>query len=534
MQRRHFLSLSTKTAALSTLGSATALWNNWANAEGVSFVGDKTAFSFEKLQAEAKQLSLKAYVPYQGQLPPMLKNMTWDEYQQIQYRPAETLWKDQNRAFTAQFFHLGLYFQTPVHMFQVIDGEAQQIAYTPALFNYGKSGIDAQNLPKDLGFAGFRLFAHDDPTRDVAAFLGASYFRAVDKTKQYGLSARGLAVDTAMSYPEEFPEFVAYYLVRPTSGSNVLTIYGLLDSPSVTGAYRFDLTPGDDFIMDISCVLYPRKEIDRLGIAPNTSMYMTGENDHRMGYDYRPEIHDSDGLQMHTGTGEWIWRPLVNPRNLRFNAFQDEHPQGFGLCQRDHHFDHYQDDGAWYSKRSSLWVEPKGNWGKGSIDLVEIPTIDETFDNIVAFWTPEQKPQAGEELTYAYRLHWNALPPQQSPLARCVDTFTGLGGVVGQKRTYYSKRFVVDFAGSNLANLPEDSKVEAVVTTSRGKVELVSARPLEAIKGYRAMFDLRPLENDESQIDLRLYLAADGKPLSETWLYQWNPPPMDERKLYNS
>jgi glucan biosynthesis protein len=163
----------------------------------------------------------------------------------------------------------------------------------------------------------------------------------------------------------------------------------------VTGAYRFLIKPGTTQMMDVDAALYPRKPIERVGIAPLTSMFLYAENDKRISNDWRPEIHDSDGLAMWTGHGEWIWRPLVNPAHLRFNAYADNNPRGFGLMQRDRDFDHYQDDGVFYDRRPSLWVEPKSGWGKGSIQLVEIPTVDETFDNIVAFWNPEAKPQPG-------------------------------------------------------------------------------------------------------------------------------------------
>jgi glucans biosynthesis protein len=286
--------------------------------------------------------------------------------------------------------------------------------------------------------------------------------------------------------------------------------------------------------MDVDVALYPRKAIERLGIAPCTSMYQVGENDRRMAWDWRPEIHDTDGLSMWNGAGEWIWRPLSNPRQLRFNMFVDNNPKGFGLLQRDRSFDHYQDDGVFYEKRPCLWVEPKGQWGRGSVQLVEIPTVDETFDNIVAFWNPEAKPQPGQEMLLGYRLYWGAEPPARPPLAQAVATRTGLGGVIGKKREYFSWRFAVDFQGGELAAMIDKGEVEAVVQASRGRTEIVSARPLREIKGYRAMFDLVPPDDSTDQIDIRLYLRSGGKTLTETWLYQYSPPPAGapERTLY--
>jgi glucans biosynthesis protein len=416
-------------------------------------------------------------------------------------------------------------------MHEVVAGKVREIAYDASRFDHRKSGLDGAELPGDLGFAGFRLLHRDDPERDIVAFLGASYFRAVGAEKQYGLSARGLAVDTGMARAEEFPRFTDFWLEAPAGRSERVVVYALLDSPSVAGAYRFVIVPGRTLVMDVDAALYPRKEIERIGIAPLTSMYQHGENDKRMANDWRPEIHDSDGLALWTGAGERIWRPLVNPERLRFNAYADQDPRGFGLMQRDRDFDHYQDDGAFYDRRPSLWVEPRGRWGKGSVQLVEIPTVDETFDNIVAFWHPETKPRAGDELLYAYRLHWGASTPGEPALGRVVATHTGIGGVIGKPRTYYSRRFVVDFSGGELARIAADAGVEPVISASRGEVEITSARPLASVSGYRAMFDLKPTDDATDPIDLRLFLRSGGRTLTETWLYQWTPPAPGRRSF---
>lgn len=491
----------------------------------MKFVGAAQPFDYAWLKGRARHMAQSAFQPVAAKLPPAVEKLDWDQYQAIQYRADHALWAEEASRFEARFFHLGLFFKTPVQMHEVVDGQAREIAYDPTMFNYGKSGLNPSKLPKDLGFAGFRLNFHTDLTRDVAAFLGASYFRAVGSDWQYGLSARGLAIDCGMERPEEFPNFTKFWLERPQKNSSRMTVYALMDSPSVAGAYRFVIEPGATLTMDVDAAVYPRKTIERLGVAPLTSMYQYGENDRHIAAanDWRPEIHDSDGLSMWRGNGEWIWRPLTNPANLRFNAYQDESPRGFGLLQRDRDFNHYQDDGVFYERRPSLWIEPKSNWGKGSIQLVEIPTVDETFDNIVAFWNPEQKPQAGQELLYSYRMHWGRQMPAQPQLATVFATRTGIGGVVGQVRKYFSWRFVIDFVGDNLRLLGKDAKVVPVISASRGQIELASARPLEHVRGYRVMFDLRPADGQVAPIDLRAFITAGGAPLSETWLYQWTP-----------
>ncbi|HEY0972893.1 MAG TPA: glucan biosynthesis protein D [Solimonas sp.] len=488
------------------------------------------AFDYAWLKGKARALAAAPYADLPPKLPKTLDQISWDDYQKLRFKRDQALWvKDKKSPFRIEMFHLGLFFKQPVHIYEVVDGMARAIEYDQSQFD--TKGTKVGKIPHDLGYAGFRVQHHNDWQRDIAAFLGASYFRAVGGQKQYGLSARGLAVDTGLPRPEEFPRFTDFWLERPKADPDELVIYALLDSPSVAGAYRFGMRPGDTLVMEIDAALYPRKAIERLGIAPLTSMYQTGENDRRFAYDFRPEIHDSDGLALHTGSGEWIWRPLVNPRDVRVNSFFDRNPRGFGLMQRDRNFENYQDDGVWYDRRPSLWVEPKGDWGKGAVQLVEIPTVDETFDNIVAYWNPEQPVQPGEERLFAYRLHWGATTPAKPPLATVQATRTGLGGVIGRKREYFSWRFAVDFAGGALASLPADAKVEPVITASRGRVEITSARPLDPIRGYRALFDIKPDDSLEP-IDLRLYLKRGKDTLTETWVYQWAPPPAAERILY--
>ncbi len=498
-------------------------------------IGPREPFDYAWLKGLARSLSEQAYQSPEAELPETLQNLSWDDYQAIAFQKNHALWADDEASpFQAQLFHLGLYFKKPVHIFEVEDGQAQEIAFDPAMFDYGDTDIEPDELPEDLGFAGFRLHHQSDWQRDVAAFLGASYFRAVGKSRQYGLSARGLAIDTAMDRPEEFPDFTRFWLERPQDGSEAVTVYALLESPSVTGAYRFLITYGEGTVMDVDAALYPRKAMERLGIAPLTSMYMVGENDQQANWDWRQEIHDSDGLSLHTGSDEWLWRPLANPPSLRFNSFQDESPRGFGLLQRDQNFDHYQDDGVFYDRRPSVWIEPKGDWGAGAVQLVEIPTLDETFDNIVAFWNPAAPAEPGSEMLYGYRIYWQARPPAQPTLARCVATRTGIGGLVGKRREYFSWRFVVDFQGGPFPfDGSEEVEVKPVIETSAGRVEITSARPLDAIDGYRAMFDVVPPDDGTEPINLRLYLKAEDQPLTETWIYQWTPPPAEERELHN-
>jgi glucans biosynthesis protein len=492
-------------------------------------------FDYAWLKGQARKLAGNAYQASQDTLPPAMAKLSYDQYQSLRFRTDHALWGGAGLAFRLQFFHVGRSFTEPVRLYEIVDGQSREIVYDPAMFEFDKAGIDPKVMHDHVGFAGFRVQFITDWKDDVAAYLGASYFRAVGgDTRQYGLSARALAVDTAFPRPEEFPRFTAFWFERPAKDSGTLTLYALMDSPSIAGALRFQISPGGTQIMDIDSALYPRKPIERLGVAPLTSMFFYGENDRRGANDWRPEIHDSDGIAMWTGAGEWIWRPLTNPAQLHFSSYVDDNPRGFGLLQRDRDWDHYQDDGVYYDRRPSLWVEPKpgpnGGWGKGSVQLVEIPTVDETFDNIVAFWNPLEKPKPGQELLFSYRLYWGTHMPYASALGQTLATRTGIGGTVGQKRQYYSWHFAVDFAGGELGALPKDAPVEAVITTSRGQTEHVTAHYVEEIHGYRALFDVRPPDDSVEPIDLRLYLRVNGRPLTETWIYLWTPPSLKDRK----
>ena len=533
MSRRRFLRADAAALAM------TAPWP-WrlTGAEGqagsIKLRGTPQPFDYARLKGLARTMAAKPYELPVDQLPPPIARLDWDQWQAIRFRDDHSLWASDGLRFQVRFFHLGYRVLKPVRMYLVDGGRSQEIAYDPAMFDYSGAGIHGASLPENLGFAGFRLNFHTDWVRDFAAFQGASYFRAVDGDLQYGMSQRGLAIDSGLPTPEEFPDFVAYYLERPAKDSSRITLYGLLDSPSVAGAYRFIIDVADTLVMDVDAALYPRKQIERVGIAPGTSMFFSGKNEKGISADWRPEIHDSDGLQIWNGAGEWIWRPLVNPSGVRVNSYWDDGPRGFGLMQRERNFSQYQDDGVFYDKRPSVWVEPKANWGKGAVMLVEIPTRDETSDNIVAFWNPADKPQRGQERLYGYKLYWCRENPIGPKVAAAFATRTGIGGITGQKRTHFSWRFVVDFAGGDLALLGEGARVTPIISASRGHIEIVSARPLRPLNGWRAMFDLAPTDDSVEPINLRLFLSVDGQPFTETWLYEYAPPPPEQRKRLES
>lgn len=407
---------------------------------------------------------------------------------------------------------------------------AREIIYDESYFDM-PTDSPARQLPRGSGFAGFRFQESrlgdqkklDWRKNDWVAFLGASYFRAIGELYQYGLSARGIAIDVAQAgQPEEFPAFTHFFFETPHDNGDTVTVYALLDGPSVAGAFRFVMRRDKGVVMDIDKSLFLRRDVARLGIAPATSMYWFSETAKPTAIDWRPEVHDSDGLAMWTGAGEHIWRPLNNPPHTSASAFADDNPKGFGLLQRDRDFNDYL-DGVHYERRPSLWIEPQGGWGAGSVQLIEIPTDDEIHDNIVAMWVPKAPAKAGGSYHLRYRLYWLADEPFPSPLARCVATRLGNGGQPGQPRPKGVRKFVVEFNGGPLAKLPYGVRPEAVLSASRGKFSNVFTEPVpDGVAGHwRASFDLAVDGTDP--VDMRLFLRSGKQTLSETWLYQYHP-----------
>lgn len=498
MLRRVFLGSS---AALPLLASNNRAW-----------AAEPAAFDGSTVRTMARQLAAQPYKAPDNALPAAFKDLDVDAYQGIQYDPGKALWRGQGRKFTAQFFHRGYIYQDRIAVFEVADGKATAVPYSPDLFNFGT----VKPSTGDLGFAGFRIqypLNHPDAPDELCAFLGASYFRAIAKGQGYGLSARGLSIKTADTAGEEFPVFRSFWLERPAPGADIIVIHALLDSPSATAAFRFTIRPGEDTVFDTETATYPRIDIAQAGLAPLTSMFLFDVNDHTRFNDVREAVHDSDGLQLRTGHDEAIWRPLSNPRDLQISAFEDTSPRGFGLVQRKRVFADYQDLDSRYEKRPALWVEPIGDWGRGAVELVEIPSDREVNDNMVAFWRPHDPLKAKGEYLLNYRLHWCWSPPGQVALAQTMQTRTGLS--VDQK----TKQFVIDFTGESLKALKPDAPPGLDTGCDKGKIVRAVAEPNPDIGGWRVSIDLDTQDN--KVVELHARLMQGDKPLSETWIYRW-------------
>lgn len=487
-----------------------------ARADGLAFAAPKP-FSFDNLIEDAKRRAAEFYEPQIAKGAAILEKIDYDQHNKIRFRLDRAIPVNDGRARVA-LFHPGALFPLPVSINLVTGDTSKELSYRPDYFDMPEDS-PARQLPEDLGFAGFRVMGAESE-RDWLAFLGYSYFRSSGELDQFGQSARALAIDVATPTPEEFPRFTHFYFAPSQNGD--LTIYCSLDSPRVTGALRMDMIRDGKVVMDISARYFAREDIGRFGIAPLTSMFWFSEANRERGKDWRPEVHDTDGLAVWTGQGERLWRPLNNPDRVMTSSFSDENPKGFGLLQRDRDFENYEDDGVFYEKRPSVWVEPKGGWGRGQVQLVEIPTDDEIHDNIVAYWLSDRPVKKGDAISLDYLLSWAKDEPHPPEVGRVIATRIGRGGIPGQPRPPGVYKIVVDFAGGPISGLAKQGEpVEAVVSASAGTVSNVSAYSNKAEDSWRALFDLTPSNGDP--VELRLFLRKNGVPLTETWLYQFVP-----------
>jgi periplasmic glucans biosynthesis protein len=525
IDRRSVLATASASIALSALGlPAKAL-----AAAGLK-LGKAQPFSFEALTQEMQARASRPYAREASLPEAVLDRIDYEAHGKLKFNTDYALFRDGPGLFPVTFFHLGKFFRTPVHMYVLSDEQsaAREILYDSDYFSM-PADSPALQLPKGAGFAGFRLQESrtgdqsklDWPGNDWVAFLGASYFRGIGSDYQYGLSARGVAINVASAgHPEEFPDFTRFYFQPPADDSNEVTVYAALEGPSITGAYRFVMRRDKAVEMAIEARLFLRQDVSQLGIAPMTSMYWYSETAKPTATDWRPEVHDSDGLAMWSGTGEHIWRPLNANGHASTSAFADKAPKGFGLLQRDRSFDHYL-DGVHYERRPSLWVEPLDDWGEGSVQLVELPTDDEFHDNIVAMWVPKQPATAGSHLQLRYRLYWAADEPHPTPLARCTATRLGRGGEPGKPRPPGVRKFVVEFLGGPLVSLPFGTKPQPILTATSGTFSYVFTEAVpDGVPGHwRASFDFTAA--GPGVVEMRLFLKSGEQTLSETWLYQY-------------
>lgn len=489
-----------------------------------------SAFGFEDVVSKAEALAKESYqAPVQA--PEFLRTLDYTIYQAIRFRPEESLWRSGRSRFQVRLVPQGSFYRQPVRL-NVVDSEGvRPLAYDRAVFDYPNPEL-AKRIPADLGYAGFQLtFAMgnadgaEQQKRQVPfmVFAGASYFRAMGQGQRFGLSGRGVSVDTGLPSGEEFPSFTEFWLERPAAGSDTMVVYGLLNGPSITGAYRFVIKPGAQTRVGVTAELFFRDDIQQLGLAPLTSMFYYGENSVTPRGEWRPQVHDSDGLLVHDSeSGEWLWRPLVNPSQLQLSFHQVNKLGGFGLMQRDRAFHEFQDSEARYDLRPSAWVQPHQPWGPGSVVLVEIPSGAETNDNIVAFWKPEQAIRRGGREHFEYDLVFGGPDVAGHPSARAINTFLGRGQPGEGQEGPGPYRFIVDFQGKNLSALPDDAAVVSKVSGGEG-VEVMEhfVEYIPATDVWRLSVLVKPPV--DKALSLRGFLSLNEKPLTETWTYSLAP-----------
>lgn len=479
----------------------------------------KDVTDFESLQKLAAQLAQKPYQAPSQQLDPFFEGLKYDGHRQIRFLENKALYGENPEAFRVEFFHPGWMFKKPVGFFNSDGATSTPVPFDNNLFDYGNLKLP-EGFKKPEGYAGFRVLApHSvlDKRFEFMVFMGASYYRAVTTELGYGISARGVAVNTIGGKPEEFPDFTHFWFLQPKPGDKYFRVYALLNGPSITGAYQFDVSPGKTTDMLVKATLYLRQPVEMLGIAPFSSMFWFGENSHPKPYDFRPEVHDSDGLQIEITDGPSIWRPLDVSKDLRLSVFETDKLKGFGLGERDRDFNNFQDLEAMYHRRPAVWVEPRKGFGKGAVVLVELSTGEETWDNIVAMWRPADLPKTpNEPLHFEYRLAWLE---EQLPGLLCKVTDTRRGFVMKKE----DHEYVVDFTkgGLNL-DKPADWVPELDVVISSGQAKVLDKRVMHNREtgGWRAFFKL-DIPAQTNLLEMMCEMKDGSKVISERWMYQW-------------
>ena len=468
-------------------------------------------FSRQNVIDEARALAARPFQPL-PEVPPGLRDLDYDNYRKIRFRKAKAVWGTSPTPFSIELFAPGFLYKSGIDLAVVENGLSYAIGIAPDSFETPTPEIAA--ILAQLGkFAGFRLhypINREDYRDEFVVFQGASYFRAVSRNQNYGLSARGLAIDVAEPTGEEFPVFRRFWIERPSARAGSIVVHAVLDSKRVAGAYRFGIYPGAPTTIDVDATLFARTPLGHVGLGALTSMYLYGTIDRPDRPDYRPAVHDSLGLAMHTGRGERLWRPLCNPATLQVSAFVDNNPKGFGLIQRARRFDHFQDLEAAYEKRPSAWITPRGNWGAGHVQLIEIPSASETNDNIVAYWRPQQPIRPGSPFSFAYRLTWpnNAPLPQQ--FAQTIRSAYG--------RTFdgTQHQMAIDYGAKDGVSA-EDLTLDVMLSAGRVIEQVIQPNP--ATGGVRVFLTFDP--ERARLIEFRIQPRKKGTPVGETWLYRW-------------
>ena len=511
-RRRDVVGALTAGLAAAATGGQAAAQATGTGAVIQSVLGEGQRFSPGAVADLARVISKRPYTAPPTDLPEPFGGLNYERYVAIRALPAGRIWDGEGRGFVAEPLVRGFVFTTGVALFTVEDDQVRRTVFDRGRFDFGGLNVPATTDP---GFSGLRLesTAAGAPSFEFALIQGATFFRAAARGQNFGIIARALALKPAETRGEEFPLFRAFWLERPVAGTNALVMHGLIDSESASGAVRMTFRPGEATIVDVETTLFPRVNLEHVGLGAMTATFLFGANVRRATDDVRPAVHEASGLSMLNGQGEWLWRPLNNPDTLQVSAFVDDGPKGFGLVQRERDFSSFQDDAQRYERRPSLWIEPIGDWSQGAVQLIEIPSDAEVNKNVLAYWRPKVVMQAGSEVSLAYRQFWAWSPPERPQLATVTASRSGRGS--GGRR----RRFLVEFRGDLLSEqVPE---LKAALTISPGTIQNARTWSYPDRKSVRVSFELDP--GSENACEMRLVLQSGSKPLSETWLYRWTP-----------
>mgnify|MGYP002515202858 CR=1 FL=1 len=480
--------------------------------EGDNSTKEDYAFSQQTVINIAKELA-KSSMKAPDVAPKELTDLDFDTYQKIDFQQNKAVWGNTQTPFSIQLFAPGYLYKDLVSIDVVENGRAFPLKVSASSFNTPTQKID-DLISKAGKFAGLRLhypLNSNDQNDEFIVFQGASYFRAISKGQTYGLSSRGLAINVAQPMGEEFPRFKHFWIERPSVTQKAIVVHALLDSKSVTGAFRFGIYPGSPTRVDVQATLFPRVDIKHIGLAPLNSMFMyDGSLDIADRPDYHPELHNSDGLQIQTGTDEMLWRPLNNPKTLQISAFLDQSPKGFGLIQRHNNFKDYQDLKAAYQDRPSSWIKPLNDWGPGHIELIEIPSSSKENDNIVAYWEPKEGLKKDQAFSYSYQLTW----PNDTPTLASKPHIVRSAKHMNIDSNH--PEIVIDYNDLSVKDL---DKVTVNATISNGKITHTKVVRNPDTHGLRAYITFDPEEADVAE--LRMQLKENDQPIASTWLYRW-------------
>ena len=474
------------------------------------------AFSAAKVVEMARALAAEPHKPPGSAPLDPLGSASPEEIATIRYRTGDLIWAGAGLAFAIEPVHRSRNFPGEVELYTVEGTTASRVVYDPARCDFGT--LKPPPASAHLGFTGFRILRRRDDGQllPAASLVNASILAGIAPNQAWGAISRPLSVHLPDQIGEEPSQMRAVWIEQPRSVATELVMHALVDTPSLAGAIRFTLRADDATVIDTECTLFTRKQVDHLALAPVQATYLAGPIDWPPTPDMRPAVYEAAGVQMQTGNGEWIWRPVSNRSRLQISGFVDRDPQGYGLMQRDRGFGAFLDDENDWQRRPSVWIEPIGKWGAGEVTLLEIPAASQNNKNIACYWRPRPGLAAGAEVNYAYRQFWSWQAPSRPDGA--IVTASRIGRIPGDT-SEGKTRFLVQFEGGQLGDPAKAAAIVPTIWSSAGKVAAIRVYRAPRQNSMRVVFDLDA--GGQPLVELRVWLKHDNAPMSEAWLYRW-------------